>query len=157
MKIVIALVVILFSTQLYAQNLSKERIWKLSSRKKSIFLDKGIFHVKTGQGISNVVGVRNSYVKSRGYERIVFDFNSNQIPSVYGHISQESHKVYLDFFNTKLARTIESMKGTKFVNNLDFFGIDGSSLSVELSFNKSSTFDIFYLENPGRLVIDIKK
>ncbi len=153
----LAIILMWILSPTFAQDLMKERIWRLSPRKKSIFLDKGIFHSSAGRGSGEITGVRNSYVLKRGYERIVFDFSGPKIPKVYGHISQETQKIYIDFFNSKLVRTVDPLRNTKYLKNLDFFGIDGSSLSVELSFVKSSTFDIFYLENPGRLVIDLKK
>jgi hypothetical protein len=140
----------LLSTTAFAQNLMKERIWKLSPRKRSIFLDKGVFHAVTGQSGGQVVGVRNSFVKSRGYERIVIDFNTQKIPNVYGHIAQKENKVYLDFFNSQLGKTLNPLQNTKYVDNVDFFGIDGSNLSVELRLKSASSYDIFYLEKPWK-------
>ncbi len=159
MKVLFKLMIfcLLLQGHVFAQDLMKERIWKIASRKKSIFLDKGIFHVTTTQSSGQVDGVRNSYIKSRGYERVVFDFNTNMIPSLYGHISKAGNRIYIDFFNTKLSTTITALKNTKYVQNLDFFAIDENSLSIELTMKEKNSFDIFYLDNPGRLVIDIKK
>ncbi|MBL7665539.1 MAG: hypothetical protein JNM93_10435 [Bacteriovoracaceae bacterium] len=147
----------LFTSTVFAQDLMQERIWKLSPRKKSIYLDRGIFHLSSPQSAAQIVSVRNSYDAKTGYERVVIDFNSNTVPSVYGHISTNTKKVYLDFFDTKLAKTISSLKNTKFVDNLDFFSIDQETLSIELSMKDKNTFDVFYLEAPGRIVVDIKK
>ena len=74
----------------YAQDLLQERIWKISSRKRSVYFDKGVFHSDNPKLPQQLKSIRNSYIPSRGYERKV-------------------------------------------------------------------SFDIFYLTNPGRLVIDVKK
>lgn len=140
-----------------AQDLLKERIWKISDRKKSVFLDKGVFHSEANPRQQSLKDVRNSYMASRGYERIVFDFSSSKPPRVYGKIAEESKKVYLDFFNTSIGTNISELKNIKFLKNIDFFTIDEDGISVELQFNQKVSFDIFYLESPGRLVIDVKK
>lgn len=140
-----------------AESLLKERIWKISSRKRSIFLDKGVFHSEKNPTVQKLTGIRNSYVPARGYERVVFDFSSNKPPKVYGKISSKEKKVYVDFFNTSLGAKADHLKNIKYLKNIDFFNLDKDRLSVELNFEQNVSYDIFYLENPGRLVIDIKK
>lgn len=140
-----------------AQNLLTERIWKISSRKRSIFFDQGVFHSDLSPNPKTLSSIRNSYKPSKGYERIVFDFGSAQPPKVYGHISQKDKKIRLDFFNTDLQKSIDSVSNVKYVKSIDFFNIDKENLSVEILFKDNVSFDIFYLENPGRLVIDAKK
>lgn len=140
-----------------AQDLLKERIWKISDRKRSVFLDRGVFHSDANPMQQSLKDVRNSYVASRGYERVVFDFTSAKPPRVYGKISNSENKVYLDFFNTSIGTNISELKNIKFLKNIDFFTIDEDNISVELQFKQNVSFDIFYLENPGRLVVDVKK
>lgn len=140
-----------------AQDLLKERIWKISDRKRSVFLDKGVFHSEANPVQQELKDIRNSYVASRGYERIVFDFSSTKPPRVYGKISSLEKKVYLDFFNTSIGTSISELKNIKYLKNIDFFTIDEDNISVELLFKNNVSFDIFYLENPGRLVVDVKK
>jgi hypothetical protein len=72
----------LFSAATFSQDLLQERIWKISSRKRSIFFDKGVFHSESNPKIQKLQGIRNSYVPSRGYERIVLDFSSENPPKV---------------------------------------------------------------------------
>lgn len=146
-----------WAQNLYAQNLLTERIWKISERKRSIFFDQGVFHSDLESAPKVLKGIRNSYKRDEGYERIVFDFSTNQPPKVYGHISKTDKKVRLDFFNTSLEKSIDTVSNVKYIKNIDFFSIDKNSLSVELSFKDTVSFDIFYLENPARLVIDAKK
>ena len=141
----------------FSEDLLKERIWKISSRKRSIFLDKGVFHSEANPTIQDLVGIRNSYIPARGYERVVFDFSSNKPPKVYGKISKKDKKVYVDFFNTNLGAKAEQLRNIKFLKNVDFFTLDKNTTTVELNFSKDVSFDIFYLENPGRLVIDVKQ
>jgi hypothetical protein len=157
MKVLVAIMSMLFIANVFAQNLNSQRIWKISSKKRSIFLDKGIFHSDSEVKNVQLSGVRNSYVTSRGYERIVFDFNTMNTPRIYGHISKNEKKVYIDFFNTSLNKALSSIKEVKYVKSVDFYNIDKNQLSAELTFNSSVSFDVFFLENPGRLVIDVKK
>lgn len=147
----------IFTPKAMAQDLLKERIWKVSSRKRSIFFDRGVFHSDANVQEQKLKAIRNSYVPARGYERIVFDFTGSKPPRIYGHISSKDKKVYIDFFNTTLGEGVGELKDVKFLKNIDFFNIDPKSLSIELSFKEKVSFDIFYLENHARLVIDVKK
>lgn len=157
MRSIICFVLFGISQFSFAQDLLQERIWKISSRKRSIFFDKGVFHSAANPMSQKLTGIRNSYIHARGYERVVLDFSSSKPPKVYGKISSIEKKIYLDLFNTKLGTDVEQLKNIKFLKNIDFFTIDKDNLSVELQFSKKVSFDIFYLENPARIVIDVKK
>ena len=156
-KIAFLLSLLTLSFLSFGQDLLQERIWKISSKKRSVFFDKGVFHSEANPKFQKLKGIRNSYIPGRGYERVVFDFTSNLPPKVYGKISSSEKKVYVDFFNTSLGTNVQQLKNIKFLKNIDFFTIDKNNLSVELKFNQNVSYDIFYLENPGRLVIDVKK
>ena len=139
-----------------SQNLMEERIWKISPRKKSIFLDAGVFHHNSDVRNSGVTSVRSSNVAGRGYERIVIDFNTPTIPKIYGHISGAAHKISIDFFETGILTSQPQLKGSAHVKNIDFINVDGKSTTMELSLKGKASFDVFYLDSPGRLVIDIR-
>ena len=139
-----------------AQNLMEERIWKISPRKKSIFLDAGVFHHNSMAKGIGMTGVRSSFVKDRGYERVVIDFNTPSIPKLYGHISPINQKITLDLFDTNAVTSQNQLKNSKFVKNIDFISVDGKTMTMEMSMKGKSSFDVFYLENPARLVIDIR-
>ena len=156
-KLLLVVFTLVVTTESYAQDLLSERIWKISSRKRSIFLDRGVFHSEKNPMHQKLKGMRNSYVKGRGYERIVFDFSSVKPPKVYGHISSSEKKLYLDFFNTSIEGKPAELNNIKYLKDMSFFNIDKKDLSVELAFKSKVSFDIFYLENPGRIVIDVKK
>lgn len=156
MKVSMILCFLLLSGVVLAQNLMEERIWKLSSRKKSIFLDSGVFHLAQGSSGSQVTGVRSSAVPGRGYERVVIDFNTPSIPRIYGHISSQNQKLSIDLFDTSVATTQPQLKNSKFVKNIDFISVDGKTLTMDISMKSKASFDVFYLPDPGRLVIDIR-
>jgi hypothetical protein len=145
----------IFSFSALAQNLNDERIWKLSDRKKAIYLSHGIFHLNQGAK-SSITGIRSSNVVDRGYERVVIDFAGATAPKVYGHINEASKKISVDFFDTNVAPQISSLKNTKNVKAVDFLAIDQNQVTMELQLKSKLTFDVFYLENPARLVIDIR-
>ncbi len=139
----------------FAQNLMEERIWRVSPRKKSIFLDSGVFHKNSDVKSSNIVGLRNSAVSGRGYERIVVDFNTPAIPKLYGHITTNK-KLSIDFFDTAVVAAQPQLKDSKFIKSVDFINVDTKTITMEMTLKGKTSFDIFYLENPGRLVIDVR-
>ncbi len=157
MERILVFILVLSCTQLMAQDLMKERLWKIDSRKKSIYMEAGIFHSGHKKAESKVSGIRHSYSTSKGYERIVVDFETRDVPKIYGFLSAKEQKLYLDFFDTGLAGNVGFPGNSKFVKSVNFFPISEESLSVELKFKTGVTADIFFLENPGRLVIDLKK
>lgn len=156
-SLLLSLIIFLGFTPAHAQNLLKERIWKISPKKRSIFFDKGVFHSGANSQMQKLMGIRNSFVPARGYERVVFDFSGIRPPRIYGHISSKDKKVYIDFFNTELSGQLKNLKNTKYLTDIQFFNIEEDQVSVELMFQSRVSFDVFYLENPARLVIDIKK
>ena len=139
----------------------KERIWKIDSRKKSIFLKQGIFHSGAQNIRSQLVRVRSS--QKAGHERIVVDFNTEQIPRLYGHLSDVQRKLYLDFFSSTMEPNLPFPKSGHYVKGLNFFPLgrlseeDSGILSVEIKFKSNINAEIFHLSSPGRLVIDLKK
>lgn len=150
------LVCLFISVPVFAQNLMEERIWKVSPRKKSIFLDSGVFHFNSNINNASIASVRSSAVNGRGYERIVIDFNTNSIPKIYGHISPADKKISVDFFGTTVSTAQPQLKNSKFVKSIDFISVDGKNITMELALKSKASFDVFYLENPGRLVIDVR-
>lgn len=143
-------------TSLFAQDLLKERIRKIGGTKSSIYIEKGVFHNGGVKQESTIKSIRQSYNPKQGFERIVIDFSSSVIPKVYGHISSQDKKIYIDFFDTTLAKDVQTIAKTKLVEKVNIFPIEENFLSMELNLKAKSTADIFFLENPGRLVIDLK-
>ncbi len=147
--------IIFISLPVLAQNLMEERIWKIAPRKKSIFLDSGVFH-HDSQVKSIITSVRSSGTGTQGYERVVIDFNTASIPKIYGNISASNKKVSVDFFDATVGTSQPQLKNSKFVKAIDFINVDGKSITMDISIKSKASYDVFYLENPGRLVIDIR-
>src|SRR5262245_54461889 len=127
------LICLLISFPVLAQNLMEERIWKVSPRKKSIFLDSGVFHYNSTVPSAAISAVRSSAVNGRGYERIVIDFNTNSVPKLYGHISPQDKKISVDFFGTSVSTTQPQLKNSKFVKSIDFISVDGKNITMEMA------------------------
>lgn len=144
------------SLPVFAQNLMEERIWKVSPRKKSIFLDAGVFHHAGSVKNVSIKSVRSSSAPGRGYERLVIDFSTSSIPKTYGHISSGDKKISIDFFDTTVAMEPPQIKNSKSIKSIDFISVDGKSVTMELILKAKTSFDVFYLDNPGRLVLDIR-
>ncbi len=145
-----------FSLSALGQNLLDERIRRISSRKRSIYLESGIFHNGGPKIDSKLKAIRHNFSSKRGYERLVFDFKTNKLPRIYGYIDGKSKKLYLDLFTTDLPDALNSFGDSRFVKSVNFFPIQNDTLSVEVLFKKNVTLDVFFLETPGRLVVDIK-
>lgn len=156
LHLVIILTQVFFSINLSAQDLLKERIRKLNNNKTSIYIEKGIFHNGGVKQEAVLKTIRQSFNPKLGYERVVIDFNSNQIPKVYGHISSEDKKLHIDFFETTITKDFQITGNKHFVEKTNFFPIETNYLSMEMKLKAKVTADIFYLENPARLVIDLK-
>jgi hypothetical protein len=147
---------LVLSTSVFGQNLMEERIWKISPRKKSIFLDAGVFHHAAELKGASITAVRSSAVDGRGYERLVIDFNTPTVPKLYGHISAVDQKIRVDFFNTSVSTSQPQLKHSKNIKNIDFISVDGKTVTMEITLKGKASFDVFYLDTPGRLVFDIR-
>lgn len=160
MKLVLSLIIfisLIGAGSVNAQNLQNERIRSLPNRKMSVFQDRGIFHNGAQVTSTTLKSVRYNYSTERGYERVVLDFSTPNVPKIYGYISPSDKKIYIDLFDTQLVEPLGTQGQSHFVESLNFFPITEESLSVELNLKEAVTVDIFTLESPGRLVIDIKK
>ncbi len=157
MKIILlSYLIILFSQASFGQDLLKERIRKLSNNKTSIYIEKGIFHNGGVKTQSTLKSLRQSYNSKQGFERIVMDFSTNDVPRVYGHVSSNDKKLYIDIFETSLAKEFNSPPSTRYVEKINFFPIEANHLSLDMQLKNKVIVDIFTLNNPGRLVIDLK-
>ncbi len=138
-------------------SLLEQRTIKLSAKKASVYSDSGVFFWKSTMKGAKVKGVRSFYSKQRGFERVVVDFSTPNIPSVYGHIDEKTGKLFLDLLDASPDSDINQNVSGKYLKSINIFSLDKSNTSLELSFNKKYGFDIFYLNSPGRLVIDVRK
>jgi hypothetical protein len=76
---------------------------------------------------------------------------------LYGHISADKKKVFIDFFNAVPKEGLAQTLSTPFLESFRMWQIEKNMTSVELLFNEKYLFEVFTLSNPARLVIDIKK
>jgi hypothetical protein len=150
-----SILILLLGYSAFAQNLTEERIWKLGSKKKSIYLSSGVFHQNAGAS-STISSIRSSSAGQQGYERIVIDFTGESIPKLYGHISETDKKISVDFFQTSVNPQLKSLTNTKYVKSVDFLAIDKDQVTMEINLKSKYNYDVFYLDSPGRLVIDVR-
>jgi len=155
-KMILAISFFIFAGNALAQNLMNERIRKLQGRKTAVYLDKGVFHNGPVVNNSSLSSLRHFYDKAKKRERIVFDFSSKEIPKLYGLISRVEKKVYIDFFNTELKGDVKTFGASHFVDSINFYPWSDGSVSIEMTFKENIFADLFYLQTPGRLVLDVK-
>lgn len=163
MKTIFSCYLVLFfiTSTLTAQDLLTERIRQISPRKKSIYLDRGIFHNGNENKESNSLkSIRQSYSAQQGYERIVLDFTGKDIPKIYGHISGDKQLMTIDLFATKLGNNLGPFGNGPHLQAINFYPLDQELTSMELLFKSKFTADIFFLPAAdganARLVIDVK-
>jgi hypothetical protein len=145
------------SHNIFAENLMDAKIRRISTRKKSVYLSSGVFHNGGPKVKSKLKAVRQSYSNSKGYERLVFDFETDDMPRVYGYISKKRKKLYLDLFETEMTKAFSSFGNSKYVESINLFPIQNDVLSVEIIFKKNIALDVFSLKSKARLVIDLKE
>ncbi len=139
-----------------AQDLLQERIRKITGKKVSVYRKSGIFHNGSNSVKTSLKAIRHHYDTKKGFERIVFDFTGNEVPRIYGHLDSSKKKIFIDFFNTTMDPKMASYGASRFVENFDFFPISKESLTIEVSLKSAFAADIFFLEKPGRFVIDVQ-
>lgn len=155
-KAILLIVPFIFQSTVFSQDLMSERIRKIGGKKRSVYFQKGIFHSSSNKVNSSLKSIRHGYQARNGYERLVFDFSSAATPKVYGYKSDKENKIYIDFFNTTLNDNIGGFGNSKFVKKVEFYPVGDDSLSVEVELKGKHAIDVFYLQKPGRLVVDIK-
>lgn len=147
---------LLVQTASFSQDLMSERIRKIAGKKRSVYFKKGIFHSGNSKSESTLKSVRHGYQPSNGYERLVFDFKTKKMPKIYGYKSEGDKKIFIDFFNTTLSSSHGVFGSSKFVEKIEYYPVGDETLSTEIVLKGNYSIDVFYLEKPGRLVIDIK-
>lgn len=149
----------LYSIHIYSADLSRDNIFTIMPKKTSRYIKTGIFHSK-GDFFEKeyffIEHLRHFYKKSLGYERLVFQFNAEKIPKIYGSILMKKKKIFIDFFKSKLKDNLTLLGQSKFVRSVKFYPIRKDTLSVEISLKNHVLSEIFYLTSPGRFVIDLK-
>ena len=155
MKLSLFCILVFYIPSVFSQNLLDLRIREISGRKKFLFFNEGVFHKESSMA-SRVKAMRHSYSTKRGYERIVVDFSSKKLPKIYGHFSSNEKKLSLDFFKTSLNKNVGSFGVSNFVKAFKFYPLSKEFLSMEILFKEAVKAEIFYLNSPARLVIDIK-
>lgn len=153
----IVFVISLLISSLFAQDLFKERIRKVDGKKRGVYLDRGVFSLGVTSGEGALTKIRHSYRRSEGYERIVFDFTGQMPPKLYSFMDKDNKRLYIDFFKTALGGGVGSFGNSQFVKSIDIFPMEENQVSMELNFKNDVSVEVFYLENPGRLVVDVKK
>ena len=155
-KILCAICLLVFVPSVYGKNLFAERIRKIVHDKRAVFLDNGIFHNGTSELSSDLKGFRHHYSRELGYERLVFDFSTESVPRIYAYLNGVENKLYIDFFKTGAKEKPVASKNSNFVRELSMFLVEKDHISLELAFKQNVGIEIFYLDQPGRFVIDIK-
>lgn len=146
-----------------AQSLLKSNSWSLGDAPKNVFFDQGAFYYKVQDKLTGtsskqeITSIRTAFDAEKKRERIVLDFSSEKLVGIYGYISKEKRKLYIDLHQTEKVKDFNSQVKGKYLKSVDIYVIEPKLLSIEFSFPEIFSFEIFTLSNPTRLVIDVKK
>jgi hypothetical protein len=146
-----------FSNHSFAQNLNQEKAKKMEGRKTGVYVQEGIFY-KTGQEIkTELQNIRRSGDSAKSQERVVIDFSTANVPKVYSYLSDSEKILYIDFFNTEIKDKNPTLANSTFVDSINIYRWKDNKMSMEVKFKERVFCDLFYLDTPGRLVIDMRK
>jgi hypothetical protein len=144
----------------YSQNVLKENTWVLSGSKKNIYFEQGIFRLSSSAEISAPVllqNIRTHFNKNTKQERIVIDLTGNSLIGIYGSILPSKKKITLDLMQVAKSDSLPSATKGKYLQSVDIYLIEPKLMTLELNFDAVYSFEIFYLLNPMRVVIDVKR
>jgi hypothetical protein len=156
-KLPILCFLILISNLCFGQNLNQEKTKKMEGRKTGVYVQEGIFY-KGGSSIKSAIQtIRRSGDSAKNQERIVIDFSTSNTPQIYSYLSDSEKILYIDFFNTEIKDKKPELINSTFVESVIFYPWKDNSLSMEIKLKEKVFCDLFYLETPGRMVIDFRK
>ena len=156
-KLPILCFLILISDFCFGQNLNQEKAKKIEGRKTGVYVQEGIFY-KGGSSIKSAIQtIRRSGDSTKNQERVVIDFSTPNTPQIYSYLSDSEKILYIDFFNTEIKDKKPELVNSTFVESVIFYPWKDNSLSMEIKLKEKVFCDLFYLETPGRMVIDIRK
>lgn len=141
----------------FGQDLNKEKARKMEGRETKAFLSKGIFY-KGGADLPTAIQkIRRSWDAKKSNERVVIDFSTENPPKIYSYLSDSEKILYIDFFNTEIKDKKLELVDSTFVDSINFYPWKDNLLSMEIKLKEKVFCDLFYLDTPGRMVIDIRK
>ncbi len=156
-KLPILCFLILISDLCYGQNLNQEKANKIEGRKTGVYVQEGVFY-KGGSMIKSAIqSIRRSGDSAKNQERVVIDFSTANTPQIYSYLSDSEKILYIDFFNTEIKDKKPELVNSTFVESVIFYPWKDNSLSMEIKLKEKVFCDLFYLESPGRMVIDMRK
>ena len=153
LKIFISLTT-LMSLSLVSASLS---IRSIEPSKKSVYVEQAIYQAGDFSQRSKLSKIRHSNKSSKGYERVVLDFEGKTLPETYVFISSKDGKVNIDLSNTEIKKTVRPTINSNLIKEVNFFPLANDILSMEIFLDKKFHVEVFQLKSPTRLVIDIKK
>lgn len=159
-KIFLTFAILFYSpTNLYSQNLLKENSWVVDGNKKNVYFDQGIFRLSrpAPKVPPQLTNIRSHFNKKTKQERIVLDFTGDEVPSLYGNISPAKKKLALDVLQAEKSESFPTTIKGKLLQSVDVYIIEPKLMTLEFNFDNSYSFEIFYLQNPTRVVIDVKR
>lgn len=125
--------------------------------KKNVYVEHAIFQSGSLKQNSKLSSLRHSSYSKRGYERIVLDFESKNLPETYVFVSSRDGKINIDLSNTKIKKSVKPTIKSNFIREVNFFPLANNILSMEIFVDKKVYAEVFQLKAPTRLVIDLKK
>ncbi len=156
-KISVFFLLLMSISNSFGQNLNLEKARAIEGHKTGIFVEEGIFYKSASEIKSELKGFRRSGDKEKTKERVVIDFSTKSVPRIYSYLSNSEKILYVDFFNTEIKVNNPKLENSTFVDSIKIYPWKDDKLSMEIKLKDKVFCDLFYLENQGRLVIDMRK
>lgn len=158
-KIVILLLMVIHQLA-FSQNALKENTWVLNGAKKNVYFEQGIFRLTGASDMNAPVvlqNIRTSYNQKTKQERIVIDLTGNSLIGLYGSILPNKKKITMDLMQVSKSESLASAIKGKYLQSVDIYLIEPKLMTLEMNFDAVYSYEIFYLLNPLRVVVDVKR
>lgn len=136
-----------------------------AGNKNSIYLEEATFH-NNNRGSSLYILKNVRWAKQKDFERIVFDIESSpeekRLPYFQINIEPISRRITVEIKDIKkLEPSVRSKKKWDKSSLIKSFYVfpqmEGNLVSINIKLNKATLLESFYLLNPKRIVLDLKK
>lgn len=148
---------IFFCISIGAQDLAKMSVFEIKKDKAQRYKLEGVFRQKNNSvKMAQIVDIRKSFNPECICERVVFDFKTSLPKEIYLVLSAKHKRIFMDLMATNTDKYFNPFAKSKKVTDIKYYKLDSEKLSVEMGLKDQSKIEVFTLDNPSRLVIDIK-
>jgi len=152
--------VLLFAPSAFS-GISADRIQTVEAKKTQIYMKDGIF--TGGHRDAEAATIRDiRRANNTGFERIVLDIDSSQIPYYQVAIDPTLKRITLTVFGDptlsfQAPQVVKAFQKSATVTRVDLYPkVDGTTFSMVLQLKGTTPVEVFELSSPNRIIFDLK-